>query len=330
MIPAGSIPWPLRAISPRRSSNVSRIRASMIWHSSSRLTVRPASSPITETAISSSARSRRSQVPWRTFSSSATWSVVLTPIATSLVTLLPPTGSTEVWNGEPSANSARSMVPAPTSATATPSSFSVSVSTASDDARPSATSSSILTPAQLHALGQVLDRRRRRGDDVGLDLEPQRAHPERVLDPLLAVDREAAPLDVEDVAVVGDRDRARDLDRAADVLAGDLAVVRGDGDLARGVEALDVVAAHAHERAVDLPARQALGALDGVGDRADRLVDVDDDALLEARCRDRAVAHDRESPVAPDLADQRADLGRADVDADQDRFPFHCLSFLFC
>src|SRR5262245_14258988 len=147
MIPAGSIPWPVRAISLRSSSNVSRIRASMIWHSSSRLTVRPASSPITETAISSSSRSRRSHVPWRTFSSSATWSVVLTPIATSLVTLLPPTGSTEVWNGEPSANSARSIVPAPMSATATPSSFSVSVRTASDEARPSATSSSIFTPA---------------------------------------------------------------------------------------------------------------------------------------------------------------------------------------
>ena len=93
------------------SSNVSRIRASMIRHSSSRLTVRPASSPSTETAISSSSRSRRSHVPCRTLSSSATWSVVLTPIATSLVTLLPPTGRTAVWNGEPSANSARSIVP---------------------------------------------------------------------------------------------------------------------------------------------------------------------------------------------------------------------------
>ena len=173
------------------------------------------------------------------------------------------------------------------SATATPSSFSVSVSTASDDASPSTTSSSILTPGQLDALGQVLDRGRRRGDDVRLDLEPQRAHPERVLDALLAVDGEPAPLDVEHVAVGRDRDGAGDLDRAADVLAGDLAVVRGDRDLARGVEALDVLAADADEGAVDLPARQALGALDGVRDRADRLVDVDDDALLEARWRAR-------------------------------------------
>ena len=169
---------------------------------------------------------RRSQVPWRTLSSSATWSEVLRPIATSLVTLLPPTGSTGVWNGEPSTNSARSIVPAPMSATATPSSFSVSVRTASEEASDVDDQLVDLDAGRGDALGQVLDRGRGRRDDVRLDLEPQGAHPERVLDALLAVDREAAPLDVEHLAVGGDRDGAGDLDRAADVLAGDLAVVR--------------------------------------------------------------------------------------------------------
>ena len=158
---------------------------------------------------------------------------------------------------------------------------------------------------------------------MGLHLEPQRAHPEWVLDALLAVDREAAPLDVEDLAVRRDGDRPGDLDGAVDVLAGDLAVVRGDRDLTRRVEALDVLAADADEGAVDLPAGQALGALDGVRDRADRLVDVDDDALLETGRRDGPVAHDRQPAVAAHLADERADLARADVDADEDRFPFH-------
>ena len=40
---------PRRASRCASSSNVSRMRASMIWHTSSRLTVRPASSPSTET-----------------------------------------------------------------------------------------------------------------------------------------------------------------------------------------------------------------------------------------------------------------------------------------
>ena len=194
-----------------------------------------------------------------------------------------------MWNGEPSWNSARSIVPAPMSATATPSSFSVSDRTASAEASDVDDELVDLDAGRGDALGQVLDRGRRRRDDVGLDLEPQGAHPERVLDALLAVDGEAAPLDVEDVAVRRDRDRPGDLDRAVDVLAGDLAVVGRDRDLAARVEALDVLAADADEGPVDLPAGQALGALDGVGDRADGLVDVDDDALLEAgrraRCR---------------------------------------------
>ena len=180
-----------------------------------------------------------------------------------------------------------------------------------------------LDPGRRDALGQVLDRRGRRGDDVGLDLEPQRAHPERVLDALLAVDREAAPLDVQDVAVGRDRDRPGDLDGAVDVLAGDLAMMGGDRDLAARVEALDVLAADADEGAVDLPAGQPLGALDGVRDRADGLVDVDDHALLETRGGHGAVAHDRQPAVAAHLADEGADLARADVDADEDRFSFH-------
>src|SRR6266545_2697091 len=146
--PAGSMPWPASRIRSRVSSKVSRIRASMIWQTSSRLISRPASSPRTETLIcSSSSTVRRSHVPWRTLSSSAAWRLVLRPIATSLVTLLPPTGSTEVWRAEPSANRARSIVPAPMSATATPRSRSVSEATVSDEARALATSSSILTPA---------------------------------------------------------------------------------------------------------------------------------------------------------------------------------------
>src|SRR3990172_466845 len=146
--PAGSMPAPAERISAPRNSNVSRIRASMIWHSSRRLIDRPASSPRTETLIcSSSPTPRRSQVPCTILSSSATCSEVLIPIATSLVTRLPPTGRTLVWKGDPSLNIARSIVPAPMSAIATPSSFSVSEATASAAARAFATRSSIFTPA---------------------------------------------------------------------------------------------------------------------------------------------------------------------------------------
>jgi hypothetical protein len=93
-----------------------------------------------------------------------------------------------------------------------------------------------------------------------------------------------------------------------------------DGDGAARVLALDVLPADPDEGPVDLPARQPLGLLDGSRDRLDGLLDVDDDALLQAGRRDRPLADDRESPVPADLADERGDLRRADVDPDQDRF----------
>ena len=172
-------------------------------------------------------------MPWRTLSSSATWSVVLTPIATSLVTLLPPTGRTAVWNGEPSANRARSIVPG-ADVRDRDAQLLLGLGEHRLGRREPVDDELVdLDPGELDALGEVLDRGRGGGHDVRLDLEPQGAHAQRVLDALLAVDGEPAPLDVEHVAVGRDGHGAGDLDRAVDVLAGDLAVVRGDGDLAR-------------------------------------------------------------------------------------------------
>ena len=153
-----------------------------------------------------------------------------------------------------------------------------------------------------------------------------RAHPERVLDAFLAVDDEAARQDVEDLAVGRDRHRPGDLGGPVDVLAGDLAAVTADGDRAARVLALDVLPADADEGPVDRPARQSLGLLHGGRDRLDGLLDVDDHALLQAGRRDRALADDREPAVPADLADERGDLRRADVDPDQDRFSFHVIS----
>ena len=288
MIPAGSMPTPAARISLRSSSNVSRIRASMICETSSRLTVRPASSPRTETLICSSSPIVRQ---------------VARPVADlellgDLDARLEPdrdvVGDVRAADRQDPGVERRAVleegeVDRP-GADVGDRDAELLLGLGQDRlGRRQRVDDQLvdLDPGRGDALGQVLDRGRRRGDDVRLDLEPQRAHPERVLDALLAVDREAAPLDVQDVAVGRDRDRPGDLDGAVDVLAGDLAVMGGDRDLAARVEALDVLAADADEGPVDLPARQPLGALDGVRDRADGLVDVDDDALLETRRRAR-------------------------------------------
>jgi hypothetical protein len=179
------------------------------------------------------------------------------------------------------------------------------------------------TTRRLHALGQVLHGGGGGRHDVRLDLEADRAHPERVLHALLTVDDEPPRQDVENVAVRRDRHGTGHLDRPADVLARDLPGRAGDGDLAHRVHPLDVLAADADEGAVDLPAGEALRVLDRGCDRVDGLVDVDDDALLQAGGRDRPLADDRERAVPAHLADERDDLRGADVDPDEDRFSFH-------
>src|SRR5687768_15612101 len=185
-----------------------------------------------------------------------------------------------------------------------------------------------LDPGLADALHEVLHRRLGRGHDVGLDLEPKRAHPERVLDALLAVDVEPPALHVEHLAVGRDGDRPRLLDGAPDVVPAHLLAVRRHRDLAGRVQALDLRATDADERLVDLPAREPLGPFDRVPDRPDRLLDVHDGAALQPGRRDGAMPDDRQLAVAPDLADERRDLARADIESDEN--PFYRHAYLRC
>src|SRR5688500_17316708 len=120
-------------------------------------------------------------------------------------------------------------------------------------------------------------------DDVRLDLEPDRAHAEWVLDAILAVDDEAARSSVQHLAVRRDAHGPRHFGRPLDVLAADLAPRATDRDRATGILRVHVVAAHSHDCRLDPVAGHPLRRLARATNRADRLFDVDDDALLDAR-----------------------------------------------
>ena len=173
------------------------------------------------------------------------------------------------------------------------------------------------------ALGQVLERRRGAVDDVGLHLQADRAHADGVLDALLAVDREVTRQDVEHLAVGRDGHRPRHLRRPVDILAAHLAMRAADGDRAPRVEALDLAAADTHEGRLEPQAGQPLGRLDRLPDGRHRLLDVVDDPLLEAVRGHDPLADDADGTLTGDLADQRHDLARADVERDEDRFDLH-------
>ena len=175
--PGRQLLTPPARISLRSSSNVSRIRASMTWQTSSRLTVRPASSPRTLTLISSSSRpARRSAEPWRILSSSATWQrgleadrdVVGHVVATDRQDpgverrALLEQGQVDGPGAEVGDGDAELLLGL--------------VEHRLGGGQRVDHQLVDLHAGRGHALGQVLDRGRRGRDDVGLDLEPQGAH----------------------------------------------------------------------------------------------------------------------------------------------------------
>ena len=221
------------------------------------------------------------------FSCSAATRLVLSPMATSLVTLLPPMGSTEVWRGEPSMYRARSVVPAPMSATATPSSRSVSESTASPEASDETTSSSMRTPAWRTHLVRF----------CSAVAEPWTMCVSTSRRMALMPRGSLTPSWPSTVKSRGRTCRTSRFDGMVTARATSVArsmssrlTSRCGPDTATAPREFWLstwLAADTHERRLEPQPGQPLGALDGGADGRDRLLDVDDDALLEAGRRRR-------------------------------------------
>ena len=177
---------------------------------------------------------------------------------------------------------ARSAVPPPMSSSATPSSFSSGVSTASAAASWPITVSTTSRPARFTQATRfwveveapvtmwTLTSSRAPVIPTGAPM-PSCSSTTKSCGSTCSTSRPAG----------SDTARAASM-RAADVLAGDLAVLAGHGDDAAAVEALDVRAAHRQVRRADLDAGHQLGLLDRLLDRIDGGFEVDDDAALQA------------------------------------------------
>jgi len=167
---------------------------------------------------------------------------------------------------------------------------------------------------QVHALGaldDVLDRVAGRGHQVAAGLEAHAAHADGLGDAVVAVDDVLLGQHVQHLAVTRQRDGLGLLEHPLHVRLGDLAV--GDGGHTFFVHARDVAARDAGVDRVDLHAGHGLGLLDGLLDGPNGGVDVDHDALLESRARDRPDADDVHSVVRL-LGDDDADLGGPQIE----------------
>ena len=90
------------------------------------------------------------------------------------------------------------------------------------------------TPARFTQATMFCGRALAAGDDVDVHLEPRAGHADRRADAVLLVDHEVLRQHVQDLAAGRQRHRLGRVDRAAHVVARDLAVLAGDGDHARG------------------------------------------------------------------------------------------------
>src|SRR5690606_36510202 len=108
-------------------------------------------------------------------------------------------------------------------------------------------------------------------------------------------------------------DGTRGLDYAFDIGTRNLVVGTRYGDHAGSVDRLDVVAGDADIHGTHIDACHQFGLFDRFLDGPHGLVDVDHHALAQAVTGAGAHADDLQLTTWPRLADDHADLGRADV-----------------
>ncbi len=127
---------------------------------------------------------------------------------------------------------------------------------------------------------------------------------------------------VEDFAIFGKRDVAGGIDGAANVVAFDIAGAIAERDAAAAVDAAHVAAGDADHRGFNRNVGDAFGFFDGAADRADRGIEIDDEAFAEAfgfGCAEREKFH----LLFVNFRDQRARFRAADVQPDD-------VSIFFC
>ena len=110
-----------------------------------------------------------------------------------------------------------------------------------------------LQPGAVDAADHVAHRGRGPGDEVHLHLEPHPGHAERLLHPVLVVHHEGLGQHVDDLAVLGQVDRAGRVERALDVGLAHLAVLARDRHHAAAVDAADVAARHPRDHRLGSP-----------------------------------------------------------------------------
>ncbi len=179
-----------------------------------------------------------------------------------------------------------------------------------------------------YALDDVLGRADRARNHVDPGLQPHPAHADRLADPLLVIDDEFLGQDVEDLLIGGNRHRPGRIDHPVHVRLGHLPFL--DGGDAVGVETADMATRDAGMDGVNFAARHELRLFHRPLDGLHGGLDIHHDALLDAPRWMGADADDLDPLVVLHFAHQGGNLGRADIQPDQEvLFASSCHSVQF-
>ena len=137
-----------------------------------------------------------------------------------------------------------------------------------------------LEPGAVAALDGVLHGGYCGRDDMGLDLHPHSAHPDRIADLALTLDDVLEGDGMDDLPIGGNVDGFGLLDDAGNVDVLDLAGAHAD--LAQAGKSANVTAGNSHEHRLHVGGRHLLCLMDGRGDGVGRGLDVDHDALTQS------------------------------------------------
>ena len=151
-----------------------------------------------------------------------------------------------------------------------------------------------------HSLDKVLDRSRRRRDNVGFHLEPKSHHPHRLPDSILAIEREPSRQRVNDLPIRGNRNRLRRFHRPINVILAYPAAVMPDARNASRIGRRNMRPGNADVGSRNLHPGISLGLLHRFADSLRCELDIDNDSLAQARAG-RSVGRFHFDPVLADV-----------------------------
>src|SRR4051812_21794894 len=177
----------------------------------------------------------------------------------------------------------------------------------------------------LDGLAQIERGRAADRDEIHLRLQSRPDHPDRIANAAIAVDGVLLRYRVEQLAVGGNRLRARDLVGAVDVLLADLVAAHGDDAFAD--HCLDVLAGDPGVELLHLRPGHPLRILQRLTNRARRLLDVGNDAASHTRGTRLADAEELDRGMLRQIARRFGDdggrLGGPDVESRDEAFRIH-------